>query len=98
VDVVEESIVDEVFGRVIEVVAESSALMRSWVMSCGSSLWDWDISASVRVRSTRVSRPSVEERRRMFRVFWGGGVGEVVPLAVEGLEGFDEGELPAEAG
>ncbi len=50
------------------VVAASSALMRSWVMSRGWSLWHWDISARVRVRSTRVSRPSVEERRRMSMV------------------------------
>jgi hypothetical protein len=76
------------------VVAESSASMRSWVMSRGWSLWDCDISAKVRVRSTRVSRPSVEERRRMLSVLKGVVKGEVVPLLVGG----GAGELRGEAG
>lgn len=75
----------------MEVVAESSALMRSWVMSLGRSLWDWDISAKVRVRSTRVSRPSVEERRRMLTVLWGGAGQVGIPCLVVGDEGR-EGE------
>lgn len=76
-----------------EVVAESSASMRSCVMSPGWSLWDWDISARVRVRSTRVSRPSVEERRRMLMVLWNGVESEFVPSAFgSGTEGDFGGE------
>lgn len=76
----------------MEVVAESSALMRSWVISRGWILWDCDISAKVRVRSTRVSRPSVEERRRTL-MFFRREVGEMVPLlAVAGKEGELGGE------
>ena len=47
-----------------EVVALISASINSAVMSRGDSFCACAISASVRVRSTRVSRPSLAERRR----------------------------------
>lgn len=83
---------DVVYDGGMEVVAESSVSMRSWVMSCACSFWDCDISASVRIRSTRVSRPSVEERRRILRVSRRGAVVGLVPLVVE------EGEIVGGAG
>lgn len=49
------------------VISLISASTSSGVMSCGETLPFWDISARVLVRSTKVSRPSVEERRRRVR-------------------------------
>ena len=61
-------------------------------MSEGESLPRWDISVRVLVRSTRVGRPSSEERRRMERWVWdegleGEGEGEMSPLRKEGVCG-----------
>jgi hypothetical protein len=50
------------------VISLISASTKSGVISSGESLPFWLISARVLVRSTRVSRPSVEERRRIVRV------------------------------
>jgi hypothetical protein len=50
------------------VISLISASTNSGVISSGESLPFWLISARVLVRSTRVSRPSVEERRRIVRV------------------------------
>lgn len=44
-----------------------SASMSFGLISCGDSLPCWAISVRVFVRSTRVSRPSVAERRRRVR-------------------------------
>lgn len=44
-----------------------SASMSSWLISEGESLPSCDMLARVRVRSTRVWRPSVAERRRIVR-------------------------------
>jgi hypothetical protein len=79
----------------MEVVAEISASISSCVMSPGWSLWDWDISARMRVRSTRVSRPSAEERRRMLIVLWNGVERESVPSA---FGSRTEGEIGGEGG
>mgnify|MGYP007115655456 CR=1 FL=1 len=49
------------------VISLISASTSSGVISSGESLPFWDISARVLVRSTIVSRPSVEERRRRVR-------------------------------
>ena len=51
----------------MDVVAEISVLIRSEVMSLGDNLDDCAISVSVRVRSTNVSRPSVDERSSRSR-------------------------------
>ena len=50
------------------VISLISASTSSGVISWGDTLPFCDISASVLVRSTNVSRPSVEDRRRMVRV------------------------------
>ena len=52
-------------GDVISLISASMSLI---LMSWGESFPCWAISASVLVRSTRVSRPSVEERRRRVKV------------------------------
>jgi len=87
-----------VVGRAV--VAQISVFMSSEVMSAGRSLWAWDISVRVRVRSTRVSRPSVEESRRRLmaggRTYWSwlGGLEVWRPLVAwdRGEEGFDDGD------
>ena len=64
-----------------------SASMRSAEMSLGWSLPCWDISVRVLVRSTRVGRPSVAERRRTFREVGGGHSGEGGEEDVQSLFG-----------
>lgn len=49
------------------VISLISASTSSGVMSSGETLPFCDISARVLVKSTKVSRPSVEDRRRMVR-------------------------------
>lgn len=48
-------------------LSEISASTRSMLMSLGESLERWDISVSVFVRSTKESRPSSRESKRMER-------------------------------
>lgn len=52
------------------VISLVSASTSSGVISSGKSFPFWDISANVLVRSTKVSRPSVEDSSRRVMELW----------------------------
>lgn len=77
---------------VMAVVALISVLIKLEVMSFGLILCDCAISASVRVRSTSVSLPSVAERRRRSRCWRSEASSERAGIRGEGIgEGLIEG-------
>lgn len=59
---------DSAAGVGVDIISLISASMSFVLISCGESLPCWAISISVLVRSTKVSRPSVAERRSMVRL------------------------------